>query len=131
MSERVNRLVRKPDAGKRPVRFDERDVETGHGRDDGTPANERAGQQGKTNIDLNHRATPRLYIIPNYNHSKYIVDQLDALVSQTLPPLEVIVIDDGSTDDSVEVVERFEGIPSSGCCGMSGTSGSWRPSIED
>jgi hypothetical protein len=36
-------------------------VETGHGRDGGTPADERAGQQGKTNFDLNHRATPRLY----------------------------------------------------------------------
>ena len=46
-------------------------------------------------------------IIPNYNHSRYIVGQLDALAAQTLPPLEVIVVDDASTDDSVEVVERF------------------------
>lgn len=30
VSDRVNRLVRKPDAGKRPVRFDERGVETEH-----------------------------------------------------------------------------------------------------
>jgi RNA-directed DNA polymerase len=56
-----NRLVRKLDAGKLPVQFDERGVETGHGRDGGTPADERAGEQGKTNFDLNHRATPRLY----------------------------------------------------------------------
>ena len=40
---------------------DERGVEPGHGRDGGTPAYERAGQQGKTNFDLNYRATPRLY----------------------------------------------------------------------
>ena len=44
-----------------PVRFDERGVKTGHGRDGGTPADERAGQPGKTNFDLNYRATPRLY----------------------------------------------------------------------
>ena len=36
-------------------------METEPGRDGGTPADERAGQQGKTNFDLNYRATPRLY----------------------------------------------------------------------
>jgi glycosyltransferase involved in cell wall biosynthesis len=46
-------------------------------------------------------------VIPNYNHSQYIVGQLAALAAQTLPPLEVIVIDDASTDNSVEVVEQF------------------------
>ncbi len=61
VSARVNRLVREPGAGNPPARFDERGVETGHGRDGGTPADERAGQQGKTNLDLNYRATPRLY----------------------------------------------------------------------
>jgi hypothetical protein len=57
----VNRLVRELGAGNPPAQFDERGVETGHGRDGGTPADERAGQQGKTNFDLNYRATPRLY----------------------------------------------------------------------
>ena len=37
-------------------------MKTGYGRDGGTPADERAGQQGKTNIGLNYRVTPRLYI---------------------------------------------------------------------
>jgi hypothetical protein len=36
-------LVREPDALVGPVRFDERGEETGHGRDGGTPADERAG----------------------------------------------------------------------------------------
>ena len=47
VSVRVNRLVREPGAGNPPARFDERGVETGHGRDNVTPADERAGQQGK------------------------------------------------------------------------------------
>ena len=46
-------------------------------------------------------------VIPNFNHSKYIGDQLAALIAQTVPPLEIVVIDDASTDDSVEVVERL------------------------
>jgi glycosyltransferase involved in cell wall biosynthesis len=46
-------------------------------------------------------------IIPNYNHAQYIEGQLHALVSQSISPLEVVVIDDGSTDSSVEVISRF------------------------
>jgi hypothetical protein len=38
-------LLREPDAGKPPVRFDERDVETGHGVAIETPADERAGNR--------------------------------------------------------------------------------------
>jgi Group II intron, maturase-specific domain len=59
----VTSPVRELDAGDPPVQVDERGVETGQGRDGGTPADERAGQQGKTNFDLNDRATPRLYAL--------------------------------------------------------------------
>ena len=38
-------LVREPDAGKPPVRFDEREVETEHGEAIEAPANERAGNR--------------------------------------------------------------------------------------
>lgn len=46
-------------------------------------------------------------ILPNYNHGRYIAEALQAIVDQSLPPLEVIVVDDASTDDSVAVVESF------------------------
>lgn len=36
-------LFREPDAGDLPVRFDERDVETGHGSTSEAPVNERTG----------------------------------------------------------------------------------------
>lgn len=45
-------------------------------------------------------------IMPNYNDSTTIVDALEALCKQSRPPDEIIVIDDGSTDNSVELVER-------------------------
>lgn len=46
-------------------------------------------------------------IMPNYNHAKYIGDALDAILSQSYRPLEVIVVDDASTDNSVEIIQQF------------------------
>jgi len=43
----------------------------------------------------------------NYNHAKYVGKALEAILRQSYRPLEVIVIDDGSTDESVAVIERF------------------------
>ena len=46
-------------------------------------------------------------IIPNYNRAALIGETLDNVFAQTRPPDEVIVVDDGSTDDSVAVIERY------------------------
>src|SRR5688572_14043909 len=45
--------------------------------------------------------------ISNYNHAHYLPDALEAILSQSYPAMEVIVIDDASTDNSVDVIERF------------------------
>lgn len=45
-------------------------------------------------------------ITPCYNGARYVKDTLESAVSQTRPALEVIVIDDGSTDDSAAIAER-------------------------
>jgi glycosyltransferase involved in cell wall biosynthesis len=45
-------------------------------------------------------------VIPSYNHSQYIEQTLASVFRQTLRPQEVHVIDDGSTDDSLRVIER-------------------------
>lgn len=46
-------------------------------------------------------------VICNYNHAHYLPVALQAILDQSYRPLEVIVIDDGSTDNSVDVVEDF------------------------
>jgi glycosyltransferase involved in cell wall biosynthesis len=46
-------------------------------------------------------------IIPNHNYAKTLGECLAAVFDQTYQPLEVIVVDDGSTDDSVAVAKRF------------------------
>jgi glycosyltransferase involved in cell wall biosynthesis len=46
-------------------------------------------------------------VLPNFNHGKLIPRALRAFLNQAPPAKEIIVIDDGSTDDSVEVIEEF------------------------
>ncbi len=46
-------------------------------------------------------------LIPNFNHGHYIGIQLDSMINQTRPPDEIIIIDDASTDDSVEIIEGY------------------------
>src|SRR5438477_610601 len=54
------------------------------------------------------QALPTLsVIVPNYNHARYLDMSLPAILKQSVPPLELIVIDDASTDNSREVLRRF------------------------
>src|ERR1044071_8971404 len=46
-------------------------------------------------------------LMPNFNHGRFLPEALDAILGQSYQPFEVIVIDDASTDNSVEILERF------------------------
>jgi len=48
-------------------------------------------------------------IVPSYNHEAYIEECLEAVVRQTYRPLELLVVDDCSSDSTMDVVERFVG----------------------
>jgi glycosyltransferase involved in cell wall biosynthesis len=46
-------------------------------------------------------------VIPLYNKEKYIYRTIASVLNQTVPPAEIVVIDDGSSDNSVNEVQRF------------------------
>lgn len=46
-------------------------------------------------------------ILPNYNHAAYLPRALDAVLAQSFQPHEIVVIDDGSNDDSLAVIETY------------------------
>lgn len=49
-------------------------------------------------------------IITAYNQGKYLPDALESLFSQTYPNLEIIVVDDGSTDDTCRLMENYSSV---------------------
>jgi glycosyltransferase involved in cell wall biosynthesis len=52
---------------------------------------------------------PRLSVLmPNYNHARFLPAALDAILAQSYRPLELVIVDDGSTDDSLVVLERYQ-----------------------
>lgn len=46
-------------------------------------------------------------ILPVYNCESYIKDAIESILDQTYKNLELIVVDDGSTDNSIKIIERF------------------------
>jgi len=46
-------------------------------------------------------------IISTYNYAAFIRDALDSVLGQTRPPNEVIVVDDGSTDETADIVASY------------------------
>ena len=46
-------------------------------------------------------------ILPIYNVSQYLRQALDSVINQTLRELEIICVDDGSTDDSLEIIREY------------------------
>lgn len=74
-------------------------------------------------------------VIPTYNRANWLPLTLSSVLDQTLPPAEVIVVDDGSTDGTRDVVRSFQTvkyvpIDNSGVCrarnvGMERATASW------
>jgi glycosyltransferase involved in cell wall biosynthesis len=50
-------------------------------------------------------------IVPNYNHSKFLRERLDSIFNQTYQDFEVILLDDCSTDNSVEILKEYANHP--------------------
>jgi glycosyltransferase involved in cell wall biosynthesis len=47
-------------------------------------------------------------VLPVWNGERYLVESIDSILSQTLSDLELIVVDDGSTDRSLEIIRSYK-----------------------
>ena len=50
-------------------------------------------------------------IVPVYNCEKYLVQRLESILNQSFKDFEIIIIDDGSTDGSLEIAEKYAHFP--------------------
>ena len=48
------------------------------------------------------------FVLPVYNVAPYLEQSMECLLQQTLKHIEIICVDDGSTDDSLEILRRYE-----------------------
>lgn len=58
-------------------------------------------------IDLEHERPRISVVIPCYNSAAFVAATIESVLAQTLPPSEIILIDDGSTDNTVEVLAGY------------------------
>ena len=65
-------------------------------------------QKKKLNIENPKKVS---VIVPNYNYANYIIERIDSILMQTYPIYELIILDDCSPDNSVQVInEKIEKI---------------------
>jgi glycosyltransferase involved in cell wall biosynthesis len=50
-------------------------------------------------------------IIPNYNHAPYLKERIDSVLNQSYKNYEVIILDDHSTDNSIEIIKQYQDNP--------------------
>ncbi|HBA66860.1 MAG TPA: hypothetical protein DCZ48_11915, partial [Methylococcaceae bacterium] len=48
-------------------------------------------------------------VIPAYNSAEFIADAVNSILKQTRPITEIIIVDDGSTDNTQQIVEALPG----------------------
>lgn len=84
-----------------------------------------------------HIVEPKIsVIVPTYNCAKYLGQAIESILTQSIPAFEVIVIDDGSSDDTRSVLSAFQnqisvihqknkGVSSARNTGISAANGDW------
>jgi exopolysaccharide production protein ExoZ len=81
-----------------------------------TPTPSGIGPSGRTTAGVctsirqatvNSSAVKLSVVIPNYNTAAFVIAAVDSALAQTMPWLEVIVVDDGSTDESLQALARI------------------------
>lgn len=79
-------------------------------------------------------------VIPTYNRGKFISRAIDSIINQNYKNLEIVIVDDGSTDDTENVIKKYQigekrikyikntvnrGVNYSRNCGIKASTGEW------
>jgi glycosyltransferase involved in cell wall biosynthesis len=75
-------------------------------------------------------------IIPTFNRENYVTKAIDSVLAQTYPDYEIVVVDDGSTDNTKEVIRKYkdkirylyqknQGVSSARNSGIKASRGEW------
>ncbi|HZV07815.1 MAG TPA: glycosyltransferase, partial [Gemmataceae bacterium] len=67
-------------------------------------ADQTLAQTGAVNPPAQQEPRKVSIIINNYNYGRFLRDAIESALAQTYPNVEVIVVDDGSTDNSREII---------------------------
>src|ERR1043166_109505 len=46
-------------------------------------------------------------VLASYNHGHFVRESIESALNQTSPPVELIIVDDGSTDESPDIIRSF------------------------
>ena len=64
-------------------------------------------------------------ILPTYNHAKYLSESIESILSQTHRNIELVVVDDGSTDNTQEVLGDYGDVSNVVCVYLDNNQGKW------
>jgi glycosyltransferase involved in cell wall biosynthesis/radical SAM superfamily enzyme YgiQ (UPF0313 family) len=73
-----------------------------------TPARRRTQVEARRNLSCGQKEPLVTVIMPVYNGANYIGEAIESVLIQNYPKLELVIVDDGSTDNTKEVVSRYK-----------------------
>ena len=50
-------------------------------------------------------------IVPNYNYARYLPIRIESILNQSFQDFELILLDDASTDNSIQILEKYRNNP--------------------